>query len=155
MLEIKDMPLLPGQNSGREVKIVDIAKLNEVGVNGSAFALHKDDVIAFPAGEPLVISQKVRNEANSPLAYYVGCIRNGKNSWLSTGILTRRDYTGAPIGEFQKKMCEKPSFKEIYEYLAGKTIKGGELKAVKFYRFVNNQRTDETREQYVPEIIEA
>jgi hypothetical protein len=147
------MPLLPGQNAGREVNPVDVNKLNEIGIQVGAFALHKDDVIKFPEGQPLVVSQKVRNEANSPLAYYVGVERNGKPSWLGIGILTRRDHTGTPIGDFQKKMCEKASFKEIYEELAGKAIKGGELKEVKMAVFRDGQRTDDVRSTYVPEII--
>ena len=152
MLELKNMPLLPGQNAGREVNPVDVNKLNEIGIQVGAFALHKGDIIKFPEGQPLVVSQKVRNEANSPLAYYVGVERNGKPSWLGIGVLTRRDHTGTPIGEFQKKMSEKASFKEIYEELAGKSIKGGELKEVKMAVFRDGQRTDDVRTTYVPEI---
>lgn len=154
MLEIKDMPLLPGQNQGREVTPVAVADLKGVGVQGGAFALHKGDVIEFPEGDPLVVSQKVRNTPDSPLAYYVGCIRNGKKSWLATGVLTRLDYRGQAIGPFQEEMRQKPSFKEVYEALAGKKIKGGELKEIQVAVFdrQTGERTDKTQSRFIPEI---
>ena len=154
MLEFNKMPLLPGQKQGRDVNPVDVNNLNAIGVQGGAFQLHKGDVIEFPAGEPLVVSQKVRNAPDSPLAYYVGCIRNGKESWLSISSLTRRNYQGLPIGKFQEAMCEKPSFKEVYEELAGKKIKAGEPKEVIFAVFdrTTGERTDKTVPRYIPEI---
>ena len=157
MLEFNKMPLLPGQKQGRDVNPVDVNTLNEIGIQGGAFALHKGDVIEFPEGQPLVVSQKVRNTPDSPLAYYVGCIRNGKESWLAISSLTRRDYQGVPVGDFQVKMCEKPSFKEVYEELAGKKIKAGEPKEVKFAVFDNKtgERTDKVQSRYLPEITWA
>ena len=152
MLELNAMPLLPGQNAGRPVAKITSDKLAEVGVNGSAFAIHKDDVIKFPEGEPLVVSQPISADANANKAYYVGVERNGKNSWLGIGILTRRDVNGTPIGAFQEEMCQKASFKDIYDTLAGKSIKGGELKTHSFAVFENGVRTDKTRERSYPEI---
>lgn len=153
MLELgKNMPLLPGQNAGRAVTRVESDKLAEVGVNGSAFAIHKDDHIVFPDQEPLVVSQPISNDVNANKAYYVGVERNGKPSWLGIGILTRRDSNGQPIGKFQEKMCEKASFKDIYDSLKGKTLVGGELKSYTSAVFENGVRTDKTRERLSPEI---
>lgn len=152
MLELSSMPLLPGQNQGRTVTPVAADKLNEVGVNGSAFSIHKGDKITFPNEEPLVVSQKISNDANANSAYYVGVERNGTKSWLSVGILTRRDSDGKPLGKFQEEMLAKPSFKEIYDSLKGKTIVGGELKTHTFAVFDNGVRTDKTRERQIPEI---
>lgn len=153
MYEVKDMPLLPGQNAGRTVNTVSVDKLAEIGVNGSAFAIHKDDVITFPNNDPLVVSQKISADENANLAYYVGVERNKKPSWLGIGILTRRDASGKPIGAFQEEMCQKASFKDIYESLKGKTIKGGELKSYTSAVFENGVRTDKTRERVSPEIL--
>ena len=145
MLELNQMPLLPGQAQNRTVTQVDGNELNKIGINGGAFAVHKGDVIQFPDEDPLVVSQKVNDSANSPLAYYVGVIRNGEKSWLPIGTLTRRDAKGLPLGKFQEEMLTKPSFKEMWNALKGKTIKGGEPKEYEFAVFENGIRTDKTR----------
>ena len=153
MLELSSMPLLPGAAQGRTPVQVDSAKLNEIGVNGSAFTIHKGDVIEFPDDAPLVVSQKINDSANSPVAYYVAVKRNGENSWLGIGILTRRDANGKPLGKFQDEMLSKPSFKEIYDSLRGKKIKGGDLKDHEFAVFENGQRVEgKTRTRQIPEI---
>lgn len=154
MFELSNMPILPGANQeGRAPKQVAVENLNTVGVSNSAFSLHEGDVIKFPEGSPLVVEQKIRNSADSPKAYYVAVERNGKPSWLGIGILTRRDANGNPLGPFQAKMINKPSFKEIYEDLAGKTIKGGASKPHKFAVFAQDgTRTEETRERLIPSI---
>ena len=154
MFELSQMPILPGANQeGRAPKQVPADSLNTVGVSNTAFALYEGDVIKFPEGSPLVVAQKIRNSADSPIAYYVAVERNGKPSWLGIGILTRRDANGQPLGKFQAKMINKPSFKEIYEELAGKTIKGGSSVAHKFSVFSQDgTRTDETRERLIPTI---
>ena len=95
MFELSQMPILPGANQeGRAPQPVSVEKLNTVGVSNTAFSLHEGDVIKFPEGTPLVVSQKIRNSADSPVAYYVAVERNGKPSWLGIGILTRRDAEG-------------------------------------------------------------
>ena len=154
MFELSQMPILPGANQeGRAPQLVSVEKLNTVGVSNTAFALHEGDVIKFPEGNPLVVAQKIRNSTDSPVAYYVAVERNGKPSWLGIGILTRRDANGQPLGKFQAKMINKPSFKEIYEELAGKTIKGGSSVAHKFAVFAQDgTRTEETRERMIPTI---
>lgn len=142
MVEFKDMPLLPGATSGRTPQVVESEKLNTIGINGSAFTIRKGDVIKFFDDEPLVVSQKVNTSENSPLAYYVAVERNGENSWLGIGILTRRDINGKPLGSFQEEMLSKPSFKEIYNSLRGKTIKGGNYVPHDFAVFRDGQRVE-------------
>lgn len=122
---LNDMPLLPGQNSGRAVSEVPSDALKTIGISGSAFAMHVGDKIAFEETDsPLVISQPVRaNDPDSPLAYYVACERNGKPSWLGISNFTRRDAEGQPIGEFQKNALREASFAAIYDnMLSGKAI---------------------------------
>ena len=141
---MNNMPLLPGSNmEGRQPEQVSQDDLKTVGISGSAFAIHTGDVIKFPEGQPLVVKQKIRNEENSPIAYYVGVERNGKASWLGIGNLTRRDVDGKPLGKFQEKMLRYPSFAAMYEDLAGKTIKGGTLREQFFAVFDNGKRTNE------------
>jgi hypothetical protein len=151
MLDIAKMPALPGQFNGRPVETVAAEALASVGVNGAAFALHTGDIIEFPA-EPLVIKQRINSTPNSPEAYYVAVVRNGQNSWLSVSSLTRRDAKGQPLGKFQEDMLKYPSFKEIYEALAGKKIRGGAMKEHEFAVFENGQRTEKTRTRSVTEI---
>lgn len=155
MLEISSMPLLPGQNDGRAVVKVNSTDLKNVGINAGAFAVHTDDVIEFPEGEPLVVSQPISKAENANKAYYVGVIRNGKNSWLPVGALTRRDASGNPLGSFQEEMLRYPSFEEIYAALAGKKIKGGRMIEHEFAVFENGERTDKTRVRSVCEILHA
>lgn len=153
MLELKAMPLLPGQNNGRSISQVPVENLKSIGVTGSAFSVHTGDVIQFPEGDPLVVSQKINaNDPQSNLAYYVGCIRNGKNSWLAVGQLTRRDATGAYVGKFQEEMGKYPSFQDVYAALAGKSIKGGEMVEKEFAVFDNGVRTDRTQKRMICEI---
>lgn len=153
MLEINSMPLLPGAMvPGRAPQVVSPDDLRGVGISGGAFALHKGDKIQFPDEEPLVVSQKINSSENSPVAYYVAVIRNGEKSWLGIGNLTRRDANGLPLGKFQEEMLTKPSFKEIYDSLRGKTIVCGEMKSHQFAVFENGQRTEKTVSRSYPEI---
>jgi len=123
MFTINDMPLLPGQNNGREIQTVTAEQLKEIGVSGSAFAMHVGDKLEFDStNTPLVVSQPVRKDSQN-LAYYVACKRNGNNSWIPVSTFTRRDANGQPIGEFQKQALNEPSFAEVYaKMLSGKTI---------------------------------
>jgi len=126
---LTDMPLLPGQNNGRDVTTVSADALKSIGISGSAFAMHVGDTIAFEeTNEPLVISQAVRaNDPQSPVAYYVACERNGKPSWIGISNFTRRDAVGQPIGEFQKNALKEASFAAIYDnLLSGKSITASE-----------------------------
>lgn len=152
MFEVSNMPLLPGEAQGRIRTQVDASKLNEIGVNGGAFAIHKGDIIEFPDESPLVVSQHISDDPKSNVAYYVAVNRNGKPSWLGIGILTRRDSNGKPLGKFQEEMLTKASFKDIYDSLRGKKIKGGELKEHTFAVFENNTRTDRVNTRSIPEI---
>lgn len=153
MIEISSMPLLPGATSGRTVATVDASKLNEIGVNGGAFAIHSGDTIKFYDDEPLVVCQPINTSADSPKAYYVAVERNGEKSWLGIGILTRRDGHAVPLGKFQEEMLTKPSFKEVYGALRGKTIKGGALKQHEFSVFENGKRVEgKYNVRSVPEI---
>lgn len=152
---LADMPLLPGQNNGREVNEVSTADLKSIGVSGSAFSLHVGDKIAFDAGTPLVVSQAVRaNDPKSPLAYYVACERNGNPSWLGISVFTRRDATGQPVGEFQKTALREPSFEAIYNnLLAGKTITASKMKTYQATEWdAAGNRLDTTVERQAPVI---
>lgn len=159
MFDIKSMPLLPGQNDGREVKTVNPENLNGIGIQGGAFALHVNDVIEFEdTDKPLVVSQPVRKTPNSPVAYYVGCTRNGKPSWLGIGIFTRRDAEGKAIGEFQSQALNCPSFKEVYAtMLAGKKITAKETATYKAAKFddAGNRVEGETISRNAPVIVYA
>ena len=155
MLEVNSFPLLGGSKE-RPATIISAEQLKEVGANNGAFALHEGDVIEFFNDEPMVVSQKIRNTANSPVAYYVGVRRNGKNSWLPVGWFTRRDAKGEPIGKFQEINMKCANFGEIYDLWRGKTIKGGPKKVHQMAKF--NQQTGEriegeTRPQTFSEAI--
>ncbi len=155
MLEVSNFPILAGSNE-RPVTTIAADKLKEVGANNGAFALHTDDVVEFFDDEPMVISQKIRNTANSPVAYYVGVKRNGKPSWLPVGWFTRRDAKGDPIGKFQEINMKCPNFGEVYAIWRGKTIKGGPMKVHQMAKFdqQTGQRIEgETRPQSFSEVI--
>lgn len=153
MFEIQNMPLLPGQNQGRVVNEVPAEDLAGIGVSRNAFGMNKGDVITFDNDEkPLVVSQKIRDDANSPLAYYVAVTRNGKPSWLSTSVFNRRDHEGKPVTKFQEKMLELGAFNEWYAYLKGKTLVGGKVVTYQSAVFDGDVRTDKLRTQRIPEI---
>lgn len=140
MIELSSMPLLPGQKVGESFKTVDAEKLAEVGQNRGAFSLHEGDKIEFPDQDPIVAMTLVRPAMGdaSPKAYYVAVVRNGANSWLPVGILTRRDAENKPLSRIQEEMLTKPSFKEVYASLRGKTVIAGKSKTYKFAHFDNN-----------------
>ena len=158
-MNVKDYPPLPGATTGRPMTEVTSAEdLKAVGVSGTAFAIHQGDKISFEATEtPTVVKQPVRaNDASSPVAYYVGCIRNDKPSWVGIGIFTRRDTDNQPIGELQAKAVNEPDFLSVYaNLLAGKTITCDKLIEVKTPVFENNARTDKTQVRMMPNIIYA
>lgn len=153
MFTLENMPLLPGQQQ-RPISEVSAGNLKTIGVQGGAFALHQGDVIKFPDEEPLVVSQKIRDEANSPLAYYVAVDRNGKPSWLAIGALTRRDAHNEPLDEVRKELSYLPSFAEVYNTLRGKSIKCTKMKTVDFAVFENGQRVDGKFQQRSVGIVE-
>ena len=134
MLELNQLPILSGSKE-RPMVEVSAEELKNVGVNNGAFALYTDDVVEFKDDKPLVVAQKVRNTADSPVAYYVGCYRNGKPSLLSVSWFTRRDANGDPLGEFQSKNLRCANFVEIYDLWKGKTIKGGQMRSHQMPKF--------------------
>lgn len=155
MQKLENMPLLPGATTGRPMTAVtDANDLKAVGVSNTAFGVHVGDKISFDAGEPLVVKQPIRSEANAPIAYYVGCNRNGKDSWVGIGIFTRRDAKNQPIGEIQAKAVNMPNFLEVYsELLAGKTITCDKLIEVETPVFKDGVRTSETQKRMMPNIL--
>lgn len=148
MLMFTQLPILAGSKE-RPMTPVNVEDLKTVGVSNNAFALHTGDTITFPDQDPLVVSQKIRNTEDSPLAYYVGVEKNGKPSLLSVGYFTRRDVNGNPIGEFQAKNLDCANFLEMYNLWRGKTIKGGETKSFDMAKFSpSGERLEgETRKQ--------
>lgn len=151
MFEIDKMPKLPGQNRGLEPQEVKVEDLSNIGINGGAFGIREGEIIEFP-NEIHVVGQKISADKDANTAYYVGVLRDGKESYLSLGLLTRRDADGKPLGKFQQDMLAYPSAKEILESLKGKKIKGGSPVTHKFAVFVNGVRQNETRERAIPEI---
>lgn len=153
MYQISDMPYLPGQRDGRPVVQVSAEQLNEVGANGSAFSFHVGDVVKFEETDtPLVVSQPVTKDSTR-LQYLVACEKNGRKSWMGIGIFTRRDATGAPVGDFQEKALKEPSFKEVYAaLLSGKTLTCKSLVDKQFAVFKDGERTDELQTRKVPVI---
>lgn len=127
MLDAKNMPMIPGENQeGRKAYPVKDADLKEVGVRNGAFALHTGDKITFEE-KPLLYAQDI--PGSNSKAYWIGCHRNGKPSWIGLGFLTRRDFNNKPLGKVQELMNNQPNFVEMYDnVLKGHTIKGGEAK---------------------------
>lgn len=154
MFTLDQMPLLPGQFNGREVSQVAASDLASVGANMGAFTMHLNDVIAFDATDaPLVVKQPINDKDDSPMQYFVACTRNGNPSWLTVGILSRRDADGKAIGEFQEKALLEPSFKEIYAHLlSGKTITCKSMVDKEFSVFKDGVRTDARQTRKVPVI---
>lgn len=156
MLTINDLPVIPGQNT-RPVTAVSAEQLKEVGQNNGIFAIRKDDKLTFDATDsPVVYSQPVReNDANSPKAYYVGCTRNGKPSWVGIGIFTRRDAHGQPLGKIQEDALRNANFAEVYKnVLSGKTIVCDSLveKEMAAFDRTTGQRLAENRKSMVPHL---
>lgn len=158
-MNVKDYPLLPGATNGRPVtEVTDADDLKAVGVSNTAFAIHVGDKITFEKTEnPLIVKQPVRaNDATSPIAYYVGCQRNDKPSWVGIGIFTRRDASNQPIGELQAKAVNEPNFLSVYaNLLAGKAITCDKLIEVKTPVFKDGQRTEDTQTRMMPNILYA
>lgn len=152
------MSKLPVLAGAKERPAVPVApeQLKEIGANNGAFSLHTGDVITFPDEEPHVIGQKIRNTANSPMAYYVGVYRNEKESLLPVGWFTRRNASGDPIGRFQEMNLKCANFAEVYDLWRGKTIKGGPMvvhQMAKFDQQTGQRIEGETRSQSFAEVI--
>ena len=155
MISKDNLPILPGHANGRPATpVTDANELKGVGVSNTAFQIHVGDKITFDAGEPYVVKQAIRaNDPSAPNAYYVACMRNGKESWAGIGLFTRRDADNKPIGEFQAQAVNEPNFLAVYDkYLAGKTITCDQLIEVKTPVFENGQRTEKTTTRMMPNI---
>jgi len=152
MLELKDMPLIPGQNQAdRAVKEVKDVDLKSVGVRNGAFSLHTGDEITFEE-KPLLVEQALPGSESK--AYWIGCKRNGKPSWIGLGFLTRRDFNNKPLSRVQELMNAQPNFAEMYEnVLKGHTIKGGQSKEYQLADFADGKRLDTPRTVTLVEAI--
>lgn len=156
MINFNDLPMIPGQNT-RPVTQISADQLKEVGVNNSLYAIRKGDKLVFDATDaPVVVAQAVReNDANSPKAYYVGCTRNNKPSWVGIGIFTRRDAHAQPLGEIQSKALGYANFADVYtNLLSGKTIVCDDIveKEMAAFDRTTGQRLAENRKTMVPHL---
>ena len=144
MLEIKEMPLIPGQNQkDRQIRQVKDVDFTNIAVRNGAFSLHVGDIITFD-DIPLLVEQSIPN--TSAKCYWVGCMRNGKPSWIGLGFLTRRDYYNNPIDRLQELMNSQPNFLAMYEnVLRGHKIIGGTVKTYHLAVFVDGVRQDTPR----------
>ena len=119
---IEDMPVLANSQA-----VSDVTVLQSIGANTSVFGLHLNDEITFDVndaetGFPVVKSREVR-PGSSAKAYYVACTRNGQPSWVSTGALVRRDFSGKYISPVGEELASQPSFLDMFKSkLADKTI---------------------------------
>lgn len=139
--KLKEYPMLPGHPEN-PIEIILIEELPD-SVLGSNYNVHKDDVIEFNEC-PLIIRQLINPEnPNHTYRYYVSVLRNKKPSWLGLRNLFRCDRFGCPLSEFQEKMISLSSWTERFKYLAGKKVKGGELKEYEFFQYKDGMPTDE------------
>ena len=93
----------------------------------------------FPDSTPYVVGIRINDKVDSPIAYYIAVKRNGENSWLDLGILTRTDADGKPLGKFQEQMLSLKTYRERLNFLRGRTIEGGELRTHEFQVFKDGQ----------------
>lgn len=153
MLELNDMPMLPGEAT-RQKTVITPESLKDVGVSSSAFSIHKGEVVLFENENPLVVSQPVRNTPDSPLAYYVAVRKyknaedkTGKPSWISVSSLTRRDAHNQYLDDVRKDLATYPNFAEVYNAIKGKKIRGAKDEVFDFAVFKDGQPTAETQQR--------
>lgn len=153
MLELNDMPMLPGEAT-RQKTVINPENLKDVGVSSSAFTIHKGEIVLFENENPLVVSQPVRSTPDSPIAYYVAVRKyknaddkTGKPSWISVSSLTRRDAHNNYLDDVRKDLSTYPNFAEVYNAVKGKKIRGVEDKVFDFTVFKDNQPTAETQQR--------
>ena len=153
MLELNDMPMLPGEAT-RQKTVINPENLKDVGISSSAFTIHKGEIVLFENENALVVSQPVRNTPDSPLAYYVAVRKyknaddkTGKPSWISVSSLTRRDAHNQYLDDIRKDLATYPNFAEVYNAIKGKKIRGVEDKVFYFTVFKDGQPTAETQQR--------
>ena len=136
------MPGLKRVLSLEKIKITDIFRV------GSLQRVKKGDVIYFvKTDKPIVVT----HERKGLSFYYLACNWNGIRSWLSMGILTRRDAFGNPVDGFRAMVLRESNINSLYRnLLAGKTITCIEEKEVQVSVYKDGYPTSETKPTMVP-----
>lgn len=147
---VAEMPAVPGA-ALRPAEKVSPEELKNLGVNISAAQINSGDVVEFDTADPVVMKQEFRSGI---YAYYVAAykVKGDRKipTWISIGSLTRRDGHNKPLDAVRAELSSLPSFREVYDFLKGKKLKGLEAKEYEFAVFEDNVRKEgEFTKRYV------
>lgn len=108
----------------REPKPLTVDTLHQTGETFIQYGLNVGDVIEFPdSAEDVVAYEQPIRKGSTAMQRILLVSRNGKESWLSLGVLNRTDFNRQPTCAFCAEMVELPNDYARIEHLFGKKIK--------------------------------
>lgn len=140
--EIK-MPLLPGEGKGNDPRPVSAEKKDRV-IAGGQFAPQVGAEYEFTVSEDgttayAVEQDVIRNGQKTGFSTVnVSCMKNGKPSWLSLGILHRADNTFTPVHPVAKDLMAQGTIAGALSYLLNKKVKCVAIENKTFNKFGEN-----------------
>lgn len=153
--EITDFPDLP-VIGGREVKEATLADLESKGTTLVTYGVNEGDTIIFPeTAEQIVIKQRQIRPNQDSFEMLLQVVRNGRGSWLSVGVLNRRDHKYQPVHPVAESLTDCANDAERVKAMLGKTIKGDKKVDYTRNKFVGGVRTDEIETVKVTYLVYA
>ena len=141
--DVKDFPAIPAIG-GRKVEGATLKELEEKGTTLITYGVNEGDVIVFPATEDQIELKKRQIRPNSDnYEMLLKVVRNNKGSWLSVGVLNRRDHKFNPVHPVAEALTGCANDAERVKEMLGTTIEAKKMVDYTRTKFVNKMRTDE------------
>ena len=141
--EVKDFPQIPAIG-GRQVIEGSLKELEEKGVSLVTYGVNENDIFVFPETLDQIEIKKRQIRPNSTsYEMLLKVVRNGKGSWLSVGVLNRRDHKFQPVHPVAESLSSCENDAELVKAMLGKTIKGEKMVDFTRNKFDNGVRLDE------------
>lgn len=141
----------------RPVTDANLSDLESKGQPLISYGVAVGDVIEMPSTEADIVLRKrpVRKNSTS-FEYLLAVLKNGKPSWVSTGIFNRRNHKMEPVHEVAESLKDFENDSARIKHLCGKTIKGNTLVEITRYKFTaDGERLDELETTKVTELVYA
>lgn len=117
-------------------------KIKEMNINVSAYSMRPGDKVTFDIvdekGQPVVYSRPLNPTLGdkSPIVNYLAVTRQGIQSWLSIGTLTRRDFNRQATCKVVEDCLKAASFLDMFHnLLEGNTITCTKMEKKQFQKF--------------------
>jgi hypothetical protein len=141
----------------RPVTEANLSDLESKGQGLITYGIAVGDVIEMPSTEADIVlrSRPVRKNSTA-MEYLLAVLKNGKPSWVSTGVFNRRNHKMEPVHEVAESLKDLENDAVRIKNLCGKTLKGDALVDCTRYKFTKDgERLDEIETVKVTALVYA